>query len=119
MATDIARVSKISSTCIYLYFDFFKHVHTCIYFHYAVYVLVFNAHNLLGSLCMGNNATLHPIKLIGSCIQLIKLNCIIIKTTQADALLSIKGLVIKFSSTISCMVISVHMNYYLLFFYIM
>ena len=60
------------------------------------------------SVYMGNNAILHPIKLIGSCIQLIKLNCIIIKTTQADALLSIKGLIIKFSSTVSCMVISVH-----------
>ena len=76
-----------------------------------MYVLVFNAHNLLGSLCMGNNAILHPIKLIGSCIQL---NCIIIETTQADALPSIKGLIIKFSSTVSCMVISVHVDYYLL-----
>ena len=67
---DIAGVSEISSTCVYLYSHFFKHVYTYIYFHYAVYVLVFNAHNLLGSLCMGNNAILYPIKLIGSCIQL-------------------------------------------------
>ena len=54
-----------------------------------------NAHNLLNSFCMGNNAILHPIKIniIRSCIQLIKLNCIITETAQVDALLFIKGLI--------------------------
>ena len=34
--------------------------------------------------------------------------------TQVDALPSVKRLIIKFSSTVLCMVISVHVHYYLL-----
>ena len=58
---DITRVSKISSTCIYLYFHFFKHVSTFII--PCMYLYLMDS-DLLGSFCMGSNAILHPIKLI-------------------------------------------------------
>ena len=65
-----------------VYFHFLKHVYTYIYFHYAMY--------LMNIICWAVSVW----AIMQYCIQLIKLNCIIIETTQVDALPSIKRLII-------------------------
>ena len=107
---------RVRTLHVYPKFHLHVLVFTCTFTFSSMYILVSTFIilcmylYLMNIICwaVGNNAILHPIKLIGSCSQLIKLNCIIIETTQADPLPSIKGLIIKFSSTVSCMVISVH-----------